>query len=279
MCGCTCVVVNEADSQFTPVQQFDYVGLHVDLAAKTVSVPNSWYEKTAAVVDSVVVSDEAVVRDVYRVFGCLIWMCLVHNLPMCLLSPALRHWSVLSKGDLSLDSTVVLPDSLRQWLQEQFFSLSHRVSGVGTYDLCRDVDYPIVVCSSDSSSYGAGFFVGEFVNSWEWPAAEAAWHIYSKELSSALRSIDCALTLYPRHDIHLELDNTPSIHTLAHWYSKGAYWNSHLYTMWQRVRDAQVRLSLEYVHTSVHRSDVLSRYPCYTGAPVHVSTYPGRMTL
>jgi len=174
---------------------------------------------------------------------------------------------------------VDLPATLRQWIGEQFMSLSRRVSGVQAYDLRPDVEYPIVVCSSDSSSFGAGFFVGEFVNSWEWPAAEAAWHIYSKELSSALKAIDCALTLYPGHDIHMELDNTPSIHTLSHWYSRGEYWNEHLWNMWQKVRAARVKLSLEYVHTSIHRSDVLSRYPCYTGAPVHVSTYPGRMTL
>ena len=178
-------------------------------------------------------------------------MTLIHNLPMCTLSPALRHWSQLSSSSLSLSSPASLPLSLRHWLCDHFAYLSARVSGPGSYKDSGLGNGRVVQCSSDSSSFGAGFFVGELVNSWEWPVAQAAWHIYSKELSAALSAIDCALTDYPAHDINLELDNTASLHTLTHWYSKCDYWNGPLWNMWSRVQKAGVKLSCEYRHTSV----------------------------
>ena len=66
-----------------------------------------------------------------------------------------------------------------------------------------------------------------------------------------------------------------TLHTLSSWYSKSECFNPRLWNMWKRFRDSRVNLSLEYVHTSVHRSDVLSRHPWYTPLPVHISEYQG----
>jgi len=274
-CQRACVQVNLKDSQLTPVQVFDYVGMQFDLSSGSVSVPQSWVDKTSVVVDSVVHSPGITLREVYRVFGCLIWLCLVHNLPMCLLAPALGHWSHLSKSGFDLDATVSLPLPLRQWIGKQFAYLSAKVSDAACYDVQYDPETPWVVGSSDSSGFGAGFFIGQFVQSWYWKEPELSWPIHYKELSAALQTLGAALHFYPGTNVHLELDNTISLHALSSWYSKSEYWNGMLLEMWRKFRESRTRLTLEYVHTSVHRSDVLSRFPWYTPVPVHISAYQG----
>ena len=179
-CAEAAVQINVAESQLTPVQSFTYVGMQFDLLAGTVSLPPGWLAKIGPVYTSVLEQNAVPARELYRLYGSMIWMCLVHNRPMCTLAPVLGHWSELSRAGMQLDSSIVVPEHLKQWLQEQFPVLAESISGVQAYDLPRgDTVFPCVKGSSDSSSFGAGYFCGNMVRSWYWKLPELEWHIYS----------------------------------------------------------------------------------------------------
>jgi len=121
--------------------------------------------------------------------------------------------------------------------------------------------------------------VGTFVRSWSWREQEADWGIYSKELSAALQALSAALDLYPGHNVHMYIDNTAVIHTLAHWYSRVHFWNPYLLSMHGKLRESHTTVVQEYVHTSANRADVLSRQPWETPMPVHISEYRGHIDV
>ena len=148
---------------------------------------------------------------------------------------------------------VSLPEYLCQWTRETFASLTKRVSGPEAYCGYYDSARPWVGVVSDSSDYAAGFFVGTFVRSWSWREQEADWGIYSKELSAALQALSAALDLYPGHNVHMYIDNTAVIHTLAHWYSRVHFWNPYLLSMHGKLRESHTTVVQEYVHTSANR--------------------------
>lgn len=260
-CRSTGVELNFDDPQSgLPLQSFDALGLHFDLAAKRFRMSESWVSKLLGSYEVAEVRQGSTTpRGLYKVMGAIVWVAFTQGLRLCRLNTSMsflrRVASALGSGSLQWDDTL----SLTWAVQRDLLNMLDAIEGNPWSS--RPPDLPHLGAWSDASSLEWAALLEtspESIAQGSFRPPSADLHIYCKELLAALQVVRLAATGPPRH-LKMFIDNASVVAAISRGHSRNYMANEILVLLFDVADAAGLQLTAEWVSTHAQRADEYTR--------------------
>ncbi|KAJ9439712.1 hypothetical protein DIPPA_11458 [Diplonema papillatum] len=262
-CQLVGAAMNTHDSMYgRPLSRFEALGLEFDLGVEPSryrSAP-SWVKKfLGGEALAPVMGGSATPRQVFTVFGGVVWFLFSTRRRLCFLRSAMaflrRAASLLGEGTWSWDDTYDVPSSALYDLRSVLADLS-RNEWVTEVDRDRrrllawsdasDSEWAVVLETRPELAY-QGVFLDPSV------------HIYLKELLAATQAVWFASLEAPGSFLVLKVDNQAAVFALKKGHSKNFWANEVLCLFFKIVESAGLIIDVVWVPTDVQRADKYTR--------------------
>ncbi|KAJ9451622.1 hypothetical protein DIPPA_25104 [Diplonema papillatum] len=255
--------INTRDAMYgRPLSRFEALGLEFDLEAATPryrSAP-SWVRKfleSSAL--GLVLAGRATPRQVFTVFGGVVWFIFSTRRRLCFLRSAMaflrRAASLLGEGVVSWDDEVDIPPSALHDLRSVLTDLAsnHWVSRV-------EMDRQALLAWSDASD-GEWAVVLETCPelAFQGMFTDSSVHIYLKELLAAAQAVWFASLEVPRCLLSAKVDNQAAVFALQKGHSKNFWANEILCLVYGIADQAGIIVDPSWVPTDEQRADEYTR--------------------